>query len=135
MSESFFNEVALSKVPYQEVDRLDNSEWLLGKNFLCSLCIKLGTPGMALFASRVSHQLPKHKALSLDSYSKAPDALSVLWSWKSYYPVDIYLLKVNNRNTRTRCELCSKLTKTPERCQWRCSGVFIVNSELFHILF
>ena len=28
----------------------------------------------------------------------------------------IYLLKVNNRNTRTRCEICSKLTiKTPER--------------------
>ena len=28
----------------------------------------------------------------------------------------IYLLKVNNRNTRTRCVICSKLTiKTPER--------------------
>ena len=27
-----------------------------------------------------------------------------------------YMLKVNNRNTRTRCEICSKLTiKTPER--------------------
>ena len=24
-------------------------------------------------------------------------------------PADIYLLKVNNRNTRTRCEICSKL--------------------------
>ena len=23
-----------------------------------------------------------------------------------YYPVGIYLLKVNNRNTRTRCEIC-----------------------------
>ena len=31
------------------------------------------------------------------------------------YPVGIYLLKVNNRTTRTRCEICSKLTiKTPE---------------------
>ena len=30
-------------------------------------------------------------------------------------PVGIYLLKVGNRNTRTRCEICSKLTrKTPE---------------------
>ena len=30
-------------------------------------------------------------------------------------PAGIYLLKVNNRNTRTRCEICSKLTiKTPE---------------------
>ena len=26
------------------------------------------------------------------------------------FPVGIYLLKVNNRNTRTRCEICSKLT-------------------------
>ena len=29
-------------------------------------------------------------------------------------PVGIYLRKVNNKNTRTRCEICSKLTiKTP----------------------
>ena len=48
----------------------------------------------------------------------------------SYYPEDIYLLKVNNRNTRTRCEICSKLTiKTPERRQQRRSGVFILNFE------
>ena len=44
-------------------------------------------------------------------------------------PAGIYLLKVNNRNTRTRCEICSKLTKTPERRQWRRSGIFIVNFE------
>ena len=40
-------------------------------------------------------------------------------------PAGIYLLKVNNRNTRTRCEICPKLTiKTPER-----SSVSIVNFE------
>ena len=45
-------------------------------------------------------------------------------------PVRIYLLKANKRNARTRCEICSKLTiKTPERRQWRCSGVFIVTFE------
>ena len=38
------------------------------------------------------------------------------------------MLKVNNRNTRTRCEICSKLTiKTPERRHWCRSGVFILN--------
>ena len=43
------------------------------------------------------------------------------------------MFKVNNGNTRTRCEICSKLTiKIPERRQWRRSGVFIVNFE--HIL-
>ena len=50
--------------------------------------------------------------------------------------VGIYLPKVNNRNTRTRCEICSKLTiKTQGRCQWRHSGVFIVNiKHLSHFL-
>ena len=47
-------------------------------------------------------------------------------------PVGNFLLKVNNINTRARCELFSKLTvKTPERRQWRRSGVFIVNFEHF----
>ena len=41
-------------------------------------------------------------------------------------PATIYLDKVNNRNSRTRCEICSKLTiKTPERRQ----DVFIVDFE------
>ena len=40
------------------------------------------------------------------------------------------MFKVNKRNTRTRCETCSKLTiKTLEGHHWRRSGVFIVNFE------
>ena len=50
------------------------------------------------------------------------------------------MFKVNNRNSRTRCEICSKLTiKTPEQPQWRlknlwtyftpCPSVSIVNFE------
>ena len=43
-------------------------------------------------------------------------------------PAGIYLLKVNNRNTRTRCKKCSKLKiNQPERQQWRRSSGFIVN--------
>ena len=38
-------------------------------------------------------------------------------------PTGNYMFNVNNRNTRTRCEICSNLTvKTPD-------GVFIVNFE------
>ena len=34
------------------------------------------------------------------------------------YPAGKYMFKVNNRNTKTRCEICSKLTiKTPEQQQ------------------
>ena len=50
-----------------------------------------------------------------------------MWAAEKF-PVGIYLLKVNNKNTRTRCEICTKLTiKAPERRQWRRSGVFIIN--------
>ena len=40
------------------------------------------------------------------------------------------MFKINNTNTRTRYEICSKLTiKIPERRQWGRSGIFIVNFE------
>ena len=53
-----------------------------------------------------------------------------------YIPANNCMFKVNNRNSRTRCEICSKLTiKTLERHRWRrhwrCSGVFIANFEHF----
>ena len=46
------------------------------------------------------------------------------------FPAGIYLLKVNKRNSRIRCEICSKLTiKTSEGRHWRRSDVFIVDFE------
>ena len=49
-------------------------------------------------------------------------------TWK--FLMGICLFKVDNRNTGTRCEVCSKLwIKTPEQCQCRHSGVFFLNSE------
>ena len=55
--------------------------------------------------------------------------LSIVFCIKRF-PFDVCLLKVNNRNTRARCEICSKLTtKTPERRQWCRSGIFIVSFE------
>ena len=50
-------------------------------------------------------------------------------------PAGIYLLKVNNRDTRPRCEICSKLTrKTPERRQLRLVS-FLLSLNIFHTLF
>ena len=52
------------------------------------------------------------------------------------FPANIYVLKVNNRNTRKRCEICSKLTiKIPEQRHWRRSTVFTVNLEHVSHLF
>ena len=46
---------------------------------------------------------------------------------KDIHPANIYLLKVNNRNTRKRSEICSKLTiKTLERRQWHLFLVFLL---------
>ena len=56
-------------------------------------------------------------------------------NWKTLYKIKSFpnvtnpagncMFKVNNRNTRKRCEICSNLTlKTPERF-----GSFIVNFE------
>ena len=43
-------------------------------------------------------------------------------------PAGIYLLKVNNRDTRARYKIFSKLIiKIPEQPHWRRSGIFIVN--------
>ena len=47
-----------------------------------------------------------------------------------HFPAGIYLLEVNIRDTRTRCEIYLKLViKTVERRHWRRYSVFIVNFE------
>ena len=64
------------------------------------------------------------------------DAEQLICRWSIKYLANIYLFKVNNRNNRKRCEICSKLTiKIPERRHWRRSGVFIVNFEYISHLF
>ena len=68
-------------------------------------------------------------------YSHANISEISLFQKKHSSTAGVYLLKVNDRNTRTRCEICSKLTiNTPERRQWSCSGVFIVNFEHISLL-
>ena len=68
----------------------------------------------------------KKRALSVFKYSNYLPSCKK--NRKKLIPVGNYMFKVDNRNTRTRCEICSKLTmKTQERRH--CSGVFIVNFE------
>ena len=48
-----------------------------------------------------------------------------LWILASF-PAGHYMFKVNNRNTTTRCKICSNLTmQTPEWRQWCRSCVYI----------
>ena len=69
------------------------------------------------------------------SYQLCPVSCVVMHKWM-YNPANIYMFKFNNRNTRKRCEICSKVTiKIPEWCQCYRSGVFIVNFEHISHLF
>ena len=67
----------------------------------------------------ITSTLSWQRSLSFRSQSidlKGPAARNGL----SIFPAIIYLFKINNRNIRKRCQICSKLTiKTLERCQ-RC---------------
>ena len=58
-----------------------------------------------------------------------------LWSCR-FDPAGMYLFKVNDASIRTMCKICFKLKiKTPERCHWCRSGVFIVTLNSFHKFF
>ena len=51
-----------------------------------------------------------------------------VFSTNFYGPVDVCLLGVGNGNIGVGCGIWSELVmKTPQRCQWRCSGVFAVS--------
>ena len=72
-------------------------------------------------------------------YFAKTTTLFFLWFYSenlfSKYSVSIYLFRVNNRNTRSKYELCSKLTvKTPER-RWRRSSVLLLTPSIVHTLF
>ena len=85
----------------------------------------------------------KQKRLPLERYANFFTStlskvhwLQLAWVSSCHFPAGNYMFKVNNKDTRTTCEICSKLTiKTPERHHRRSSGVFIVNFErISHLL-
>ena len=65
--------------------------------------------------------ISRNSRLALNAY---------FWPFLVNLPAGNYMLKVNNRNTKTRCEISSRLTiKIPERRQWCRFVMFIVNFE------
>ena len=71
-------------------------------------------------------------------YKNGRLCVKVSWYSQNYHsgfstcqcPLGNYLFKIINRNTRARCEICSKfMIKTPERQHCSRSGVFTVNFE------
>ena len=80
-----------------------------------------------LFIEPKQEKLPENE-ISINTLSPQMKVnfFSIIYTF-SRNPAGTYLLKVNNRNTRTRYEICSKSTiKISERRHWRRSGIFIV---------
>ena len=110
------------------------SYWLLLKIFLNNKKIPLITPwfhenrfiiDLKVKARLFNNFFSKQRSL-ITNHSKRPTSPCYL----TYNPAGDYIFKVNNRNTRTRCDICSKLTiKTPERRDWGRPGVFIAKLE------
>ena len=74
--------------------------------------------------------------LRKQSYKQNVRHYNILIPLKGPWTQHIYLFKVNNRNTRTGCEICSKLIiKTPEQYHLCRSSAFIVNFEHISHLF
>ena len=56
-----------------------------------------------------------------------------IYSEKFFYLASIYLFKISNKNTRTRCEICSKLEiKTPERRLCRLGTCWMIHKRIFY---
>ena len=58
----------------------DSSEWMLCPKTFNLICSVLGVPEIDLFASRISHQVPKYFAWKLDHYSVGRDAFQTKWT-------------------------------------------------------
>ena len=67
--------------------------------------------------------------------------VAVLLMWRIRYSQPAYLLKVNYRNTRIRCEICSKLTKRHQNAMLEslwclyCYLLLTLLSFIVHIFF
>ena len=76
------------------------------------------------FWIKVTWIFQSHKTVEKSSFT------AKIWKYNSSSQAGNFMFKINNRNTRKRSEICSKLTiKILERHQWQHSRVFIVNFE------
>ena len=60
--------------------------------------------------SKEIRKMVQEKKNLFNCYRQSNNGKQLLDRLKDLHPVGIYLFKDNNRNTRTRCEICSKLT-------------------------
>ena len=109
--------VSFSAVSYSISDwlhsRLSSNRFLSQKIFLNGPIIKTPTPQILLQWEESAKRI--NSSISKNIFNRQNHSCSLRGLWAMH------------------CEICSNLTTTKRKwCQWRCSGVFIVNFE--HIL-
>ena len=83
------------------------------------VCVKTSVCHMKAIGGIINHQKSLKTKMSPFFWDFDIHTDRIIQVNRPGIPAGIYLLKVNKRNTRTRCEICSKLTiKTPERRYW-----------------
>ena len=97
---------------------LETSMWGLQSTFFFSLELPFLKPFLPLKKVEKDKGTDWARFTTLHICGRSFDS-----EWSSefldFHQVDIYLLKVNNRNTKIGCKICSKLTtKTPKQRQW-----------------
>ena len=99
-----------------------------------------------LLFSRVDSVITKHETKPSKQihnqkvWNESNILISLMCSMRTVFPANIYLFKVINRKTRKRFEIFHTFfwklkIKTPERCQWRRSIVFLIDFEYILYLF
>ena len=117
--------------------KCSNIESLLKKwIFDSSICCKAGMyvlEQQLLEVSTYHHQLDQ---VTFDLRSKRSFlVMRTGLNLPSQNPASIYLLKFHNRNTRTRFEICLKITKTPEGRHGAVLMSLLLTLNIFHTLF
>ena len=105
---------------------------LYAPNFPTHPLLLLWVPFLLYFRGSINHSIKPYPLAIMFGLLFFLVEKGIKVKFDSTVLAGFYLLKVSNRNTRSRCQICPKLTiKTPERRHWgrhcRRSGVFIVN--------
>ena len=67
---------------------------------------------------------------------KSRSTLPVVLTVSQPFPASNYMIKVDNRNTRRRCKICSKLYSwsSPEQWHWCRYSVFVTFEQISHFV-
>ena len=113
ISTTFVNVVRLSKSINHFKNLFSSYSWKVASSTVKRPTMIVALAVLILYSS-LSHT---HFFMKKTRSKITPDSCRNLQTMLDF-PANIYLFKVNNRNTRKRCEICSKLTiKTPERSE------------------